>query len=74
MRRYDCQCGAEYAVIEIAARVGDPPILKCLHCGHPLPDDQGPSLVQYTMLRRPSPETLDDLEEPLLLSRPGTPG
>ena len=62
MRRYECsECGADYAVIEIAARFGTPPIINCLHCGHPLPDDEGPLLVQYTLLKRPNPDILDDL-------------
>jgi transposase-like protein len=75
MRRYDCpQCGAEYAVIEIAVRVGPSPMLRCLHCGRPLPDDEGPSLVQYTLLRRPNQDALDDLDDPGPLSRPADSG
>ena len=70
MRRYDCsECGAEYAVIEIAVRVGPAPMLTCLHCDHPLPGDDGPGLVQYTLLRRPSHDTLDDLDR-FLFCRP----
>jgi transcription elongation factor Elf1 len=61
MKRYECpECGAEYAVIEIAARFGTQPTINCLHCGHSLPDDVGPTLVQYTLLKRPHPDALDD--------------
>jgi DNA-directed RNA polymerase subunit RPC12/RpoP len=70
MTRYECpECGAEYAVIEIAVRVDTSPIINCLHCGHALPDDEGPKLVQYTLLKRPNPDTLDDLYPPPLRNR-----
>jgi len=61
MRVFQCaDCGAEYAVIELAAPVG----LRqkfCLHCGHSFPDPEGAAAFQYTLLKRPSEDTLEDL-------------
>ena len=61
MRVFQCaECGAEYAVIELAAPAG----LRqkfCLHCGNSFPDPEGAAVFQYTLLKRPSQDTLEDL-------------
>jgi hypothetical protein len=60
MRIFLCaECGAEYAVIELAA----PLRLRqnfCLHCEHSFPDSEGAAVLQYTLLKRPSQDTLED--------------
>jgi DNA-directed RNA polymerase subunit RPC12/RpoP len=61
MRAFQCaQCGAEYAVIELAAPAGSRQKV-CLHCGHPLPEPEGTVAFQYTLMKRPSQDTLEDL-------------
>jgi len=61
MQVFQCaECGAEYAVIELAAPAG----LRqkfCLHCGRSFPDPEGAVAFQYTLLKRPSQDTLEDL-------------
>ena len=61
MQVFQCaECGAEYAVIELAAPAG----LRqkfCLHCGNSFPDPEGAAAFQYTLLKRPSQDTLEDL-------------
>jgi hypothetical protein len=61
MRVFQCaECGADYAVIELAVSAG----LRekfCLHCGHSFPDPEGAVVLQYTLLKRPSQNTLEDL-------------
>jgi hypothetical protein len=53
MQVFQCaECGAEYAVIELAAPAG----LRqkfCLHCGNSFPDPEGAAVSQYTLLKRP---------------------
>ena len=52
--------GLSYAAIELAAPAG----LRqkfCLHCGHSFPDPEGAAAFQYTLLKRPSQDTLEDL-------------
>jgi transcription elongation factor Elf1 len=61
MRVFQCaECGAENAVIELAA----PAALRlkfCLHCGHSFADPEGAAVLQYTLLKHPSQDTLEDL-------------
>jgi transposase-like protein len=62
MRAFECpECGAEYGVLELAGPTGARPKFHCLNCGSPFPDSNGPRL-QYTLLKRPSEETLEDLQ------------
>jgi DNA-directed RNA polymerase subunit RPC12/RpoP len=61
MRRYEClECGAEYGVIELRVPAGARPAAHCLHCGSAFPDTHG-ALLQYTLLKRPNQETLEEL-------------
>jgi hypothetical protein len=59
--RFRCEeCSSEYAIIELSARGGSRQKL-CLHCGHPFPTSEGTPVLQYTLLKRPNQDTLDDL-------------
>ena len=66
MKGFECpECGAGYAVIELAVPAGAPRDFSCLHCGKPLPVSDGPTLLQYTLLKRPFEPARDDPADPL---------
>ena len=54
------ECASEYAIIELSARGGSRQ-KYCLHCGHPFPKLEGASVLQYTLLKRPNQDALEDL-------------
>ena len=61
MLSFRCEeCASEYAIIEVSARGGSRQKL-CLHCGHPFPKPEGTPVLQYTLLKRPNQDTLEDL-------------
>ena len=54
------ECASEYAIIELSARGGSRQKV-CLHCGHPFPKPEGTPVLQYTLLKQPNQDTLEDL-------------
>ena len=57
MEEFVCECGAEYGVIVTDAAATPECDARCLHCRKQLTAIREGRVLQYTLLKRPLPET-----------------